>query len=158
MDRFDEIVDGILSGSVDEGRIGRIGAGIALGAALMSSPADSSELAPVVKAIAKIESNNNPKAVGDSGRAFGILQIHPEVVSDYNRWTRSSLRHEDMFDPAIAARVCAKYLAVYGSAYERQTGLKPTPAILARIWNGGPSGWKKSATDGYAERFKASYR
>ena len=158
MGRFDETVNGILSDGVDEGRLGRIGASIALGDALMSAPSDSAELASVVKTISKIESNDNPKAVGDSGTAFGAFQIHPEVVSDYNRWTGSKLQHADMFDPKVAARVCAKYLSVYGKAYERETGLKPTPAILARIWNGGPEGWKKPATDGYSEKFKASYK
>ena len=158
MGRFDEAAAVILSDGMDEGRMGRIGAGIALGTALMSSPVASSELEPVVRAISRIESNDNPRAVGDAGRALGAFQIHSEVVSDYNRWTGSKLKHSDMFDPNVAAQVCAKYLSVYGRAYERQTGLKPTPAILARIWNGGPSGWKKPATDGYAAKFKASYR
>jgi hypothetical protein len=39
--------------------------------------------ADVVHALALGESNENPAAVGDGGRAFGILQQHPAFFKEY---------------------------------------------------------------------------
>jgi hypothetical protein len=49
------------------------------------------------------------------------------------------------------------YLAHYGEYYRKQTGREPTDEIYARIWNGGPSGWAKDATQGYWERVQAAF-
>lgn len=159
--------------TVDEGLMNRLAAGTALGLSLATGtpdaeasqkpatsikapdvipPSTSINMGLLLKALITVESRGNDKAVGDNGKAFGPLQIHQEVVDDYNRWTGSKLKHEDMFDRNTAMKVCVKYLAMYGKIYQKKTGKAPSYEVLARIWNGGPNGYKNPNTDHYAAK------
>ena len=80
---------------------------------------------------------------GDGGAALGPLQIHRACWQDANL----PGRYEDCADLAYAKRVFAAYMARY--ATERRLGRPVTDEDRARIWNGGPSGWKKKATVAY---------
>jgi hypothetical protein len=71
------------------------------------------------------------------------LQIHRACWQDANL----PGRYEDCADLAYAKRVFAAYMARY--ATERRLGRPVTDEDRARIWNGGPSGWKKKATVAY---------
>jgi hypothetical protein len=42
-------------------------------------------IAQVVAALITIESNGNPAAIGDNGRAVGVLQMWPVAVTEANR-------------------------------------------------------------------------
>jgi hypothetical protein len=98
-------------------------------------------LTNLISAIIAVESSGNDLAIGDGGRAIGPLQIHKVVVLDVNRITGSHYRHQDMTNRAQARAVCEAYLRHYGrgKSLEQQ----------ARIWNGGPTGDRKSATEAY---------
>ena len=112
-----------------------------------SEPLDIERLLP---ALEKVESNGNPKAIGDKGKAFGILQIWEVVIVDVNRVFKTNYKHADAFDPVKARDICRKYLAIY--ATEKRLGRKPTMEDAARIWNGGPQGHKKEATNKYWQK------
>lgn len=101
----------------------------------------------LVSALIQVESSGRDNVVGDAGQAYGPLQIHQEMVDDVNRLYGTSYTHRDMFNRAKAVDVCHKYLDFYGS--EKRLGRPPTPQDHARIWNGGPAGWKRKATQGY---------
>ena len=109
-----------------------------------SAPLDLDRLIP---ALVQVESNGNPRAVGDGGKALGALQIWSVVVVDVNRALGTRYTHRDAFDPAKAEAICRAYLSIY--ATPRRLGRTPTMEDAARIWNGGPNGWKKKATDSY---------
>ena len=97
---------------------------------------------PLIDALCKVESNNNPKAVGDGGKAVGILQIWPIMVKDVNR-----ILHKEVYvlgdrtDPVKSRKICRVYLNHYGKGKSFE--------YLARIWNGGPKGYKKECTVKY---------
>ena len=111
--------------------------------------------ADVLAAITKVESRNNPKAVGDHGRAYGLLQIHRELVLDINRIHHTSFTHLDAFDPIKAQQMFSLYTSYYASLYSRRTGRAVTNEVIARIWNGGPEWFKtKRATDQYWSKVK----
>lgn len=97
----------------------------------------------LVKALIKVESNGNPKAVGDGGRAYGILQIHKVMVDDANRIAKTNFTHQDMFDPAKSQKVADIILTHYDRHIRRTTGKEATAKQLAFIWNGGASAWKR---------------
>lgn len=103
--------------------------------------------ARLINALVQVESSGRDKVVGDAGKAYGALQIHASMVEDVNRIYGTTYTHKDMFDRNKAIDVCHKYLAFYGS--EKRLGHVPTPEDHARIWNGGPAGWKRKATQGY---------
>ena len=100
----------------------------------------------LISALMIVESSNNDMAIGDQGRAIGCLQIHKAVVLDVNRITGSHYRHQDMTNRVQARAVCEAYLKHYGKGC--------TTEQLARRWNGGPAGDRKSATEAYWAKVK----
>lgn len=85
---------------------------------------------------------------GDGGAALGPLQIHRACWQDANL----PGKYEDVADLAYAKRVFAAYMARY--ATERRLGRPVTDEDRARIWNGGPNGYKKQATVKYWEKVR----
>ena len=100
----------------------------------------------LISALIIVESSNNDLAVGDQGKAIGCLQIHKAVVLDVNRITGSNYRHSEMTNRVAARAVCEAYLKAYGKG--------ATTEQLARRWNGGPTGDRKSATEAYWAKVK----
>ena len=89
---------------------------------------------------------------GDHGRAHGVLQIHSKVLHDVDRiyglhYTQKSTERED-----TAEEICRLYLQYYGKEYKEHTGKPPSDEVLARIWNGGPTGYRKHRTKRYWTR------
>lgn len=85
----------------------------------------------------------------DGGKSIGILQIQNSVVKDVNRIYKTHYVHADALNANKAKVICRLYLAYWGTQYYRKTGKMPTDETLARIWNGGPNGWKVKATRRY---------
>lgn len=100
----------------------------------------------LIDALIQVESNGNPDAVGDNGKAYGILQIHSIMVEDFNRIAKIkgikvSYSHSDAFDPEISVYICKVVLSYYGRKVIEEKG-QITFKDMARQWNGGPQGWK----------------
>ena len=108
----------------------------------------------LLRAITYVESRGDNSAVGDGGLAYGSLQIHRGVVLDVNRVYGTNYTHRDAFDRASAVDMFHKYLAIY--AVERRLGREPTREDKARIWNGGPNGFKKDVTRRYWAKVEAA--
>lgn len=98
--------------------------------------------ARILPAIEHVESSGRADAVGDGGKAVGILQIHPIMVADVNRivgeerWTL-----EDRLCPDESRAM----FRVYSNHYSRGK----SDEHVARSWNGGPKGPQKKATEKY---------
>ena len=73
----------------------------------------------------------------------GPLQISEAAWSDCNM----PGKYEDVDDLQYSLQVFRRYIARY--ATERRLGRKPTLEDEARIWNGGPNGYKRAATKPY---------
>jgi hypothetical protein len=105
----------------------------------------------LIYAIAVVESNLDSSAVGDTNlenKAYGILQIRQPAIDDFNRWHGTGYRAEDCLDnTTLSVMVCRSYLRHYGT--EERLGDQWTIESLARIWNGGPNGYKKQSTEKY---------
>lgn len=109
---------------------------------------------PLFSAMRMVESSNRALAVGDQGAAVGIYQIHSGYVRDVNRIYGTRFTYADRWDPIKAHCIVRLYLDYYGRVYTKTTGKPATCEVLARIHNGGPSGWKKHATVKYWLRVK----
>lgn len=98
----------------------------------------------LLRAIAIVESNNDPSAVGDNGNALGVYQI-------WNVYWQDAIRHipaiggeyVDVIDTNYARQVVIAYWDRYGHRVDYSL------EGLARIHNGGPTGFRKSATNRY---------
>lgn len=90
-------------------------------------------------AVAKVESNNNSKAVGDNGRAKGIYQIHEVCYLDAAKYDKELLKYgyQGCFNPQVSKRV----LWSYCKRYEPEALKNGNWEVLARLWNGG-CGWR----------------
>lgn len=107
----------------------------------------------LILALITIESNGNNDAIGDNGAAFGCLQMHAAYVQDAAEHAGEDWTHEDAFDRATAIQIITAYMARY--ATEDRLGRPPTAEDIARIHNGGPNGYKKTATDQYWIKVRA---
>lgn len=103
----------------------------------------ATERTSLIETLVKVESSGNATAVGDSGKAFGILQIHKVTVDEANRISGTSFTHRDMFDPANSRKVAEIVLGHYDRHIQKTTGKTATAKQLAFIWNGGGSAWKR---------------
>ena len=110
----------------------------------------SQETLDLFQAVGEFESNSNPLAYNEKEKAAGIVQIRPICVVDCNRivgYERWSL--DDRYDPVASFEMFKTYTAYYTNHYNL-TGQE----AAARIWNGGPTGWRKESTKPYWEKVK----
>ncbi len=105
----------------------------------------------LVAALIEIESNGRDNLVGDkhlNDHAYGPLQIRRPCVEDVNRRGGTTYRAEDCLDNrALSIEICKKYLDQY--ATKKRLGHEPTLEDMARIWNGGPNGYRMKSTIPY---------
>lgn len=113
-------------------------------------------IAAVLATLVVMESSGNDHAIGDGGRARGPLQIHKSVVVDVNRISGRSYQWSRMTNRSEAMAVAEIYLGHYATPKRLGRSVKPEDA--ARIWNGGPDGWKSKATQGYARKFNRLHK
>jgi hypothetical protein len=94
--------------------------------------------------------NGNPKAIGDNGKAWGIVQIWQFVIIDVNEYGKEKFSSKDRFSVDKSKKICRIYLTRYGKEYYKKTGKIPTYETFARMWNGGgPKGYKYKSTIRY---------
>lgn len=102
----------------------------------------------LILALIKVESDGRDHLVGDKhlkNKAYGCLQIRKPCLDDVNRACGTRYKPSDMLkNRKLSIWVCKQYLRLYG---EKQAS--PSYESLAKIWNGGPSGPKKPATEKY---------
>lgn len=124
----------------------------------MPTPEPVSSLDRLVQALIQVESNGKDNAVGDlhlAQKAYGPLQIREPVCIDVNRVHGTKLKATDMLNNRpLSIDTFKKYMAIY--ATRARLGFEPTDETRARIWNGGPAGWKKAATEAYWRKAKTA--
>ena len=103
------------------------------------------------EAVCRVESNGNPLAVGDGGRAAGIAQIWAITVRDVNRFAGTNYTLNDRFNVEKSKAIFQLYVNHYGKGKSDE--------VKARIWNGGPNamkatGQKKLNLDRYWSKIK----
>jgi len=108
----------------------------------------------LIEALEQVESNGDVLAIGDYGKAYGCLQIWNIVIQDVNRISKSNFKHKDAFNRDKAFKIAEIYLNYWGKVYERKTGKKVTNEVYVRLFNGGPSGYKKKSTIKYWKKVK----
>lgn len=64
----------------------------------------------------------------------------------------------DAYHKDTSKDIALLYLTYWGHHYKEVTGKCPTAETYARIWNGGPDGWKKRSTVKYWKKVKKEIR
>jgi hypothetical protein len=110
-------------------------------------------------AIVAVESGGDPAAYNAGSGATGVAQIRQVCLDDCNRIARLrkldvQFKAADRQSPQRAREMWNLYLSYYGEQYEQATGRPPSNEVYARIWNGGPTGWRKDSTAEYWTRVR----
>ena len=104
-----------------------------------------------------IESSNNPNAVGDNGKAVGVLQIHKIMVDDVNRIAGyKKFTYKDRWSPVKSKQIARDYFNHYCKYSSKQSRMKQL-VIMGRKWNGGPRGHRRKATVKYGLKVAKAY-
>ncbi len=118
--------------------------------------AEPSEEVPIeflIDAMIYVESKNNPNAIGDGGRAVGVLQIWPIMVRDVNRiLRRRGISHRYTYEDRYDRDKSIEMFHIWKSHYHPHSSYEK----IARCWNGGPFGHRRSSTNYYW--YKVNYR
>ena len=94
-------------------------------------------------AMIQVESRGKSDAVGDGGRAVGLLQMHPIAVRSVNRvLEKNSIDMEFTYDDRYDADKTIQMYWIWRNAKHSTSSYE----VIARSWNGGPNGPNKSAT------------
>ena len=89
----------------------------------------------VITALCSLESDNNPNAVGDGGRAVGILQIWPIMVREANRIAgRRQWETAHRWNPDSSVSMARTVLTHYAKV--KRLGDTPEDMVrLGGLWN-----------------------
>lgn len=116
----------------------------------------STPSATLIEALIQVESGGDDSAVGDKNlknKAYGCLQIRKPCVDDVNKAYGTNYSAEDCRNNReLSIKIFELYMKLY--ATKKRLGREPTDEDRARIWNGGPNGWKKSSTEKYWTKVK----
>jgi len=108
----------------------------------------------LILAIIHVESGGDLNAIGDGGDSRGCMQIQAGVITDVNQTFKTNYSWpKDTLSKEKSIELFRKYMARY--ATKKRLGREPTLEDYARIWNGGPNGYKKKATLDYWRKVKA---
>ncbi len=106
-------------------------------------------------ALKTVESGCKSDAIGDNGKAVGILQLHKVYVDDANRIVGyKKYNYNDRYDARKSEEMTRIVLTHYGKHYERKTGRRCTDEILARIHNRGYRQWNDKLGKRYWDKVK----
>ncbi len=126
---------------------------LAILASIVHTRGQSAEL---LASLARVESADNDYAIGDrhlKHPAYGALQIREPVVLDYNRAHKTAYHASDCLgNRELSEKLCRWYTSHY--ATKELLGHVPMDEDRARIWNGGPAGWKMFSTKAYWKKVK----
>jgi len=113
------------------------------------------DLLKIYNIIKHVESDNNVAAIGDNGKAYGIVQIHKICVRDINRIYGTSYTHQQAFNEKIAKEMFMLYIKAGIKLFIDKYNISPTEQDIVRFWNGGIySGYKNKSTIKYWLKYK----
>jgi hypothetical protein len=101
----------------------------------------------LVDAISMVESSGGKNVYNPNENAHGPLQIRQLALTDVNQRYNLNLKLKDVYCIEISTFVFWAYTDMY--ATKKRLGREPTKEDRARIWNGGPNGFRQSSTLGY---------
>ena len=97
--------------------------------------------------LARIESSNNPQAIGDHGKAHGAYQMHAGAWADVS--AARAKRGAQVFpftaahDAKVSALYASEYLSILRKTFTATQGRNPTSAEEYALWNLGHRGFQR---------------
>ena len=85
-------------------------------------------------AVIKVESDFNSQAIGGKGE-YGLMQIMPDVIKDWNRVYKDNVKRTDLFKPEINLKIGIWYLSLGVKKWKKY---KYQEAMALAQYNAGP--------------------
>ena len=128
---------------------------MAIGVAYVAAADKEDDELKLLNAIIQVESGGKRNAVGDGGKALGVLQIWPIMVKDVNRIQAINKRSKrytlkDRLSPARSVEM----FYIWREHYHK----KSSDEKIARCWNGGPTGHRKQSTLKYWQKVRKAMK
>ena len=121
---------------------------------LLSLSSHATDLQKIYDIIKHVETNNREYAVGDNGKAFGVVQIHKICVDDINRLYKTQYTHKQAFDETCSREMFMLYIQAGIKRYKVRHCRSPTEEDIVRMWNGGIyTGYKRDSTKKYWKKY-----
>lgn len=105
-----------------------------------------------IRKIGYLESGNTDSAKSQHG--YGRFQIYNICVKGSGLHDLLGYSHNDMFNKEKSVHVFWATMGIFCHTYAQKHGKYPSYEDLARMWCGGPEGYKKNATLNYLHKFK----
>jgi hypothetical protein len=90
----------------------------------------------IIEKLSILESGNNPDAIGDHGKAFGILQFHDIAVHEHNNQFNTNYTHQDCFNPEISKLITENLLRLGAELHYHKCRVPANESDLVRMHNG----------------------
>ena len=97
-------------------------------------------LVKLILTLCIIESGNDPSAIGDNGKAIGILQMHEIMVREVNRIARTKYVYEDRLNECKSKAMAMLFFSHRVKHANSLTEAEMEDCVKA--WNGGVA-WKR---------------
>lgn len=122
---------------------------------ILSLSSHATELDQIYNVIKYVETNNRVDAVGDNGKAYGVVQIHKICVMDINRIYKTNYTHRQAFDETCSREMFMLYISAGIKRFKVRHCRSPTEEEIVRMWNGGIyKGYLKKSTQSYLRKYK----
>jgi hypothetical protein len=114
----------------------------------------ATDLGQIYDILKYVESNNKESAIGDNGKAYGVVQIHKICVADINRIYKTNYTHQQAFDETYSREMFMLYISYGIKRFKLIRCRSPTEEEIVRMWNGGIyRGYLKKSTRAYYRRY-----
>ncbi len=127
---------------------------LAFAASLMGAETVPGPSKRLIACLVQVESRGDSRAIGDKhlkNKAYGPLQIRKPACDDVNkRFGKQYSPEQCLGNLELSTEIFHLYMKMY--ATEKRLGHVPTDEDCARIWNGGPNGYKKPETEAYWQK------
>jgi hypothetical protein len=115
--------------------------------AIAAAPLLAEQGAPhILRAIAIVESGEDPLAIGDGGKALGAWQMHPKAWEDANAFRKAQglpeMPRSLWLVPGTQEAMAKAFLSVIQTRLARAGVVRPTASQIALCWNMGFAGAK----------------
>lgn len=111
-------------------------------------------LSHIASILKQVESLGDTRAIGDNGKAYGVLQIHKVCVDDINKTYGTEYTHQDAFDESCSEEMFNLYLKKGIKLYYKKHNKYPSEEQIVRMWNGGCyAGYRYKSTEKYYKRY-----
>lgn len=114
-------------------------------------------LLQIMMVLITVETGGHPdpaNAIGDGGKALGILQMHKAYVADAAEHANVTWSHADALDPSSARKIFLAYMNRYAKM-EHKPHHMSYAEYVSRKHNGGPTGHLKDSTISYWQKVKS---